>query len=67
MMLANGLIHISATVLSAMSLAAIGLSLCSIKQRSHLFTGCVDEVIAEGRSQAQAVRYCNGGKMAKRK
>lgn len=66
-MLAYGVIQMSATVLSAISLAAISLSLCSIKQRNNLFTGCVDEVIAGGRSQAQAVRYCNGGKIAKRK
>ena len=66
-MLAYGVIQMSATVLSAISLAAIALSLCSIKQRNNLFTGCVDEVIAGGRSQAQAVRYCNGGKIAKRK
>ena len=47
-MLAYGVIQMSATVLSAISLAAIALSLCSIKQRNNLFTGCVDEVIAGG-------------------
>ena len=65
-MLAYGVIQMSATVLSAISLAAIALSLYSIKQRNNLFTGCVDEVIAGGRSRA-AFRYCNGGKIAKKK
>ena len=60
-MLAYGLIQISATVVSAISLAAIALGLCSIKQESKAFNGCVDEVIAEGKTKAAAVRYCNGG------
>ena len=59
-MLAYGLIQISATVVSAISLAAIALGLCSIKQESKAFNGCVDEVIAEGKPAA-AVRFCNGG------
>ena len=66
-MLAYGVIQMSATVLSAISLAAIGLSFCAIRQESQAFTGCVEEVMAEGRSQAQAVRYCNGGKISKSK
>ena len=60
-MLAYGLIQISATVVSAISLAAIALGLCSIKQESKAFNGCVDEVIAKGKTKAAAVRYCNGG------
>ena len=60
-MLAYGVIQISATVVSAISLAAIALGLCSIKQESKTFNTCVDEVIAEGKTNAAAVRYCNGG------
>ena len=60
-MMAYGVIQISATVVSAISLAAIALGLCSIKQESKAFNTCVDEVIAEGKTNAAAVRYCNGG------
>ena len=60
-MLAYGVIQISATVVSAISLAAIALGLCAIKQESKAFNSCVDEVIAEGKTKATAVRFCNGG------
>ena len=60
-MLAYGLTQISATVVSAISLAAIAISLCPLKQQSTTFNGCVSEIIAQGQSNAQAVRHCNGG------
>ena len=60
-MLACGLVQISATVVSAVSLAAIAVGLCAVNQESRLFNGCVETVVAEGSSQAEAVRYCNGG------
>jgi|TARA_Y100000022_G_scaffold88586_1_gene76301 hypothetical protein len=60
-MLAYGVIQISATVVSAISLAAIALGLCAVKQESKAFNGCVQEVIAEGKTNAAAVRFCNGG------
>ena len=60
-MLAYGIVQISATVISALSLAAIALGLCSIKQESKAFNGCVSEVTSGGMSNAEAVRYCNGG------
>ena len=60
-MLAYGVIQISATVVSAISLAAIAVGLCAVKQESKLFNGCVETVVAEGRPNAEAVRYCNGG------
>ena len=60
-MLAYGLVQISATVVSAMSLAAIAFGLCAVKLESRLFNSCVETVVAEGRSQAGAVRYCDGG------
>ena len=52
---------VCATVVSAVALAAIDDGLCAVKQESRLFNGCVETVVAEGRSQAEAVRYCNGG------
>ena len=60
-MFAYGLTQISATVVSATSLAAIASSLCPLKQQSTAFNGCVSEIIALGESNAQAVRHCNGG------
>ena len=60
-MLAYGLVQISAPVVTAVSLAAIAYGLCAVKQESRLFNGCVETLVAEGRSQAEAVRYCNGG------
>ena len=60
-MLAYGISQISATVVSAISLAAIALGLCPIKQQSSAFNGCVTEMIAQGESNVQAVRPCNGG------
>ena len=60
-MLAYGLVQISATVVSAVALAASAVGLCAVKQESRLFNGCVERVMAEGLSQAEAVRYCNGG------
>ena len=60
-MLTYGVIQISATVVSAISQAAIALGLCAVKQESQAFNGCVDEVIANGMTNAKAVRFCNGG------
>ena len=45
-MLAYGFTQMSATVVSAISLAAIALSLCPLKQQSTTFNGCVSEIIA---------------------
>ncbi|WP_025362231.1 hypothetical protein [Synechococcus sp. WH 8109] len=55
------LVQISANVVSAVSLAAIASGLCAVKQEGRLFNGCDETVVAEGRSHAEAVRYCNGG------
>ena len=55
-MLAFGLVQISSTVVSAVSLAAIAFGLCVVTQESRLFIGCVETVLAEGRSHAEAVR-----------
>ena len=60
-MIPYGLVQVSATAPSVVSLAAIAFGLCAVKQESRLFNGCVETVVVEGRSQAEAVRYCNGG------
>ena len=60
-MLAYGVVQLSATVVSALSLAAIALGLCAIKQESKAFNGCVEEIVASGQGTAAAVRFCNGG------
>lgn len=60
-MLAYGVVQLSATVVSALSLAAIALGLCAIKQESKAFNGCVEEIVASGQGMAAAVRFCNGG------
>ena len=60
-MLPYRFIQISATVVSAIALAAIALSLCPLKQQSNAFNECVAEVISQGENNSQAVRHCNGG------
>mgnify|MGYP001159471803 FL=1 len=60
-MLAYGVIQISASVVSAISLAAIALSLCALKQQSKAFNTCIDLSLEQGLDGVQAVRYCNGG------
>ena len=60
-MFAYGIIQLGSSVVSAVALAAIALSFCSVKQESELFNRCVDEVQATGKSSSDAVRFCNGG------
>ena len=60
-MFAYGIIQLSSNVVSAIALAAIAFSLCSVKQESKVFNECVEETQANGRSSSDAVRYCNGG------
>ena len=61
-MFAYGILQLSSSVISAVALAAIALSLCSVKQESKVFNECVEEVQANGKSSSNAVRFCNGGK-----
>ena len=61
-MLAYGMIQLGSSVISAIALAAIALSFCSLKQESNIFNECVEEVKASGQSSSNAVRFCNGGK-----
>ena len=61
-MFAYGILQLSSSVLSAVALAAIALSFCSIKKESQVFNECVEEVQANGKNLSNAVRFCNGGK-----
>ena len=60
-MFAYGIIQLSTNIVSAVALAAIALSLCSVKQESKLFNKCVEEVQTTGKSTSDSVRSCNGG------
>ena len=60
-MLAYGIIQLGTSVVSALSLAAIALGFCSVKQEAKVFTNCVEEVRESGKSASAAVRFCNGG------
>ena len=60
-MLAYGMIQLGSSVISAIALAAIAFSFCSVKQESKVFNECVEEVKATGKSSSNAVRFCNGG------
>ena len=61
-MFAYGIIQLGSSVISAIALAGIALSLCSVKQESKMFNECVEEVQVTGKSSSDAVRFCNGGK-----
>jgi len=61
-MFAYGITQLGSSVVSAVALASIALSFCSVKQKSTFFNECVEEVQSTGRSSADAVRFCNGGK-----
>ena len=61
-MFAYGIIQLGSNFVSAVALAAIALSFCSLKQESKVFNECVEEIQATGKSSSDAVRFCNGGK-----
>ena len=61
-MFVYGIIQLSSSIISAVALAAIAFSLCSVKQESKVFNECVEEVQVNGKSFSEAVRFCNGGK-----
>ena len=61
-MFAYGIIQLGSSVVSAVALAAIAFSFCSVKQESKVFNECVEEGQATGKSASDAVRFCNGGK-----
>tara|TARA_B100001250_G_C19622312_1_gene709948 strand:+ start:222 stop:461 length:240 start_codon:yes stop_codon:yes gene_type:complete len=61
-MFAYGIIQLGSNAVSAVALAAIALSFCSLKKEAKVFTECVEEIQASGKSSSSAVRFCNGGK-----
>ncbi len=62
LMLGYGVIQLGTSIISAVSLVAIALSFCSVKQESKVFTECVEEIRNNGKSSSQAVNFCNGGR-----
>ena len=60
-MLVYGIIQLGSNVVSAAALAAIALSLCSVKKESKVFNNCVSEIQMNGMNSSEAVHYCNGG------
>ena len=62
-MFAYGFIQLGSSFLSAIALAAIAFGFCSVKKESKLFNNCVTEIIEDGGTNYEAVRYCNGGNL----
>ena len=60
-MFAYGFIQLGSSFVSAVALAAIAFGFCSVKKESKVFNKCVAEIIENGSSNGEAVRYCNGG------
>ena len=60
-MLAYGFVQLGSNVVSAIALAAIAFGFCSVKKESNLFNKCVAAIIEDGRTNSEAVSYCNGG------
>ena len=60
-MFTYGILQLSSSLISAISLALIALSLCSLKSESKNFNNCVKERIEQSISISGAVNYCNGG------
>ena len=60
-MVAYGFIQLGSSFVSAIALAAIAFGFCSVKKESKVFNSCVTEIIENGSTKAEAVRYCNGG------
>ena len=55
-MFAYGVIQLGSSFVSA-----IAFGFCSVKKESKLFNKCVAEIIEDGGTNSEAVRYCNGG------
>ena len=60
-MLTYGILQLGSSLISAISLALIALSLCGLKSESKNFNNCVEEKIEESFTISDAVNYCNGG------
>jgi len=62
LMLTYGIVQLGSNLVSAIALAAIALSLCSLKKEATVFNQCVEETKISGKSIPSSVRFCNGGK-----
>ena len=60
-MFAYGFIQLGSSFVSAVALAAIAFGFCAVNKESKEFNRCVNEIIEQGSSNSEAVRYCNGG------
>ena len=60
-MVTYGVLQLGSSLISAISLALIALSLCSLKSESKNFNNCVEEKIEQSSTISDAVNYCNGG------
>ena len=60
-MFAYGILQLGSSLISAISLALIAFSFCSLKSESRNFNNCVEEKIEQSTSISDAVNYCNGG------
>ena len=60
-MVAYGIIQIGSSFISAVALTAIAFGFYSLKKESNLFNSCISEIVENGSTNAEAVRYCNGG------
>jgi len=58
-----GVLQLGSSLVSAISLALIAFSLCSLKTESRNFNNCVEERIEQSTSVSAAVNYCNGGNL----
>ena len=56
-----GFIQLGSSFVSAIALAAIAFGFCAVKKESKVFNSCVAEIVEKGSTNAEAVRYCNGG------
>jgi len=57
-----GFTQLGSNLISAIALAAIAFSLCSLKKEAQLFNDCVNVSTEELKSSSKAVNFCNGGK-----
>ena len=60
-MFAYGFIQLGSSFVSAIALAVIAFGFCTVNKESKVFNSCVIEIIENGSTNAEAVRYCNGG------
>ncbi len=60
-MIAYSFTQLGSSFVSAVALASIAFGFCSVKKESNVFNSCVSEIVQNGSTNAEAVRYCNGG------